>query len=207
MADLDGFRVAVLAGDGVERIELTWPVQALREKGAVVQIVAPQGKAIQAFNHFDKADRIPVDHALADVSAEDFDGLVLPGGALNGDQLRAIPEVKEFLRKFDGEGKPIAAICHAPWTLVSAGLVKKRTLTSYHTLADDVRNAGGQWVDREVVRDANWVTSRKPADLEAFNRETAKLFEESRAGKLRGQLRGNLPEDFISGGSHPGMSP
>jgi protease I len=123
---------------------------------------------IQAFQHLDKGKTISVNRTLADAKPEEYDALLLPGGALNADQMRVLPEVQLFARHFNEVGKPMAVICHAPWILVSADLVEGRTLTSYHTIQDDVRNAGGHWVDQEVVEDGNWVTSRQPSDIPAF---------------------------------------
>src|SRR6266567_4606278 len=182
MTDLSGFRVAVLATDGFEEAELTEPVQALKGAGAEVTVVSLGPGEIQGFRHdINKAGKVKADRAVGDVSADEFDGAVLPGGTVNADSMRMVPQVQAFLRAMQEAGKPIAAICHAPWELVSAGLVRRRTLTSYHTLQDDVRNAGGNWVDREVVEDGNWVTSRQPADLPAFNRAVLALFSRSLA--------------------------
>src|SRR2546421_1155079 len=180
MSKLTDFRVAVLATDGVEESELTEPVKALRDAGARVTIVSLKPGQIQAVRHdLDKTMKINVDREIGDVSAEEFDAVHLPGGTVNADSMRMVPEVQAFLRHMQDAGKPIAAICHAPWELVSAGLVHGRTLTSYHTIQDDVRNAGGNWVDREVVEDGNWVTSRRPSDLPAFNRAMLSLFSQS----------------------------
>jgi protease I len=180
MAKLTDFRVAVLATDGCEETELTEPVKALKEAGAQVIILSLKPGQIQAVRHdLDKTVQIKVDHTIADASVEEFDGVHLPGGTVNADSMRMIPEVQAFLREMQDAGKPITAICHAPWELVSAGLVRGRTLTSYHTLQDDIRNAGGNWVDREVVEDGNWVTSRQPDDLPAFNRTMLRLFSHS----------------------------
>ncbi len=176
MAELSGFRVAVLATDGFEESELTEPVKALRQAGAEVTIVSLNSGEIQGFRHDTKTIKVNVDRTIKDVRPEDFDGVQLPGGALNADAMRTVPEVKTFLRTMHDAGKPFAVICHAPWELISAGLVRGRTLTSYHTIQDDVRNAGGTWVDREVVRDDNWVTSRQPSDLPAFNHAMLELF-------------------------------
>jgi len=181
MAELFGFRVAVLATDGFEESELTEPVRALKDAGAEVTIVAPRTGEIQGFRHDTKSRRVKVDRTLDEVRAEDFDGVHLPGGTLNADAMRMVPAVQSFLRQMQEAGKPIAAICHAPWELVSAGLVPGRTLTSYPTIQDDIRNAGGRWVDREVVEDGNWVTSRQPDDLPAFNRALLALFARSLA--------------------------
>jgi protease I len=177
MSELSGFRVAVLATDGFEEPELTEPVKALREAGAWVTILSPKAGEIQGVRHdIDKTIKVKVDRPLKGASAEEFDAVHLPGGALNADAMRMVPEVQAFLRAMQEAGKPIAVICHAPWELVSAGLVRGRTLTSYHTIQDDIRNAGGRWVDREVVEDGNWVSSRQPADLPEFNRAMIRLF-------------------------------
>jgi len=185
MDNLSGFRVAVLATDGFEAAELTEPVKALRDAGAEVKIVAPHAGEIQGFQHDTKTIKVHVDRTIDEVSADEFDAVQLPGGALNADFLRVVPEVKSFLKEMQDAGKPFAAICHAPWELVSAGLVHGRTLTSYHTIQDDIRNAGGKWVDREVVEDGNWVTSRKPDDIPAFNQAMFRLFAGSLAGAAR----------------------
>ncbi|HEX4588288.1 MAG TPA: type 1 glutamine amidotransferase domain-containing protein [Gemmataceae bacterium] len=180
MARLEGLRVAVLATDGFEESELTEPVKALRNEGAKIEIIAPEVKKLQAFRHMDKGTTVQADHKLADVNPDDYDALLLPGGALNADFMRVVPEVKRFVQSFDRAGKPMAVICHAPWLLVSAGCVRGRTLTSYHTIQDDIRNAGGNWVDREMVEDRNLVTSRQPKDLPAFIKAMTALFERSR---------------------------
>ena len=180
---LDGMRVAILAADDFEQSELTEPKKALEEAGAKAAIVSPKSGEIQGMNHDEKADRFPVDQSLAQANPKDFDAVVLPGGALNADTLRAVPEAKTFVTAMDQAGKPIAVICHGPWLLVSAGLVSGRTITSYHTIQDDLRNAGAEWRDVEVLRDRNWVSSRRPGDLPAFNREMLKLFAEHQAGK------------------------
>jgi protease I len=180
MSELADYRVAVLATDGFEETELTEPVKALQNAGARVTILSLKSGRIQGVRHDrDKTLKVEVDRTLRDVSAEEFDAVHLPGGTVNADSLRMEPEVQAFLRAMQDAGKPIAAICHAPWELVSAGLVRGRTLTSYHTIQDDIRNAGGNWVDREVVEDGNWVTSRQPGDLQAFNRAMLGLFSRS----------------------------
>src|SRR5437660_1911337 len=180
MSELTDFRVAVLATHGVEESELTAPVKALKDAGAQVTILSLEPGHIQATRHdLDKTVKINVDRAIRDASAEEFDAVHLPGGTVNADSLRMVPEVQAFLRAMQDAGKPVAAICHAPWELVSAGLVPGRTLTSYHTLQDDIRNAGGRWVDREVVEDGTWVTSRQPDDLPAFIPTMLKLFSGS----------------------------
>ncbi len=180
MSRLTDFRVAVLATDGFEESELTEPVKALRDAGAQASILSLKPGQIQAVRHdLDKTVKIKVDRAIRDASAAEFDAVHLPGGTVNADSMRMAQEVQAFLREMQDAGKPIAAICHAPWELVSAGLVRGRTLTSYHTIQDDIRNAGGNWVDREVVEDGNWVTSRQPDDLPAFNRAMLGLFSHS----------------------------
>jgi protease I len=181
MFKLTDFRVAVLATDGFEESELTEPVKALRDAGATVTIVSLKPGQIQGVRRdLDKTLRIKVDRTIRDASAEEFDAVHLPGGTVNADSLRMVPEVQAFLRAMQDASKPFAAICHAPWELVSAGLVRGRTLTSYHTIQDDIRNAGGKWLDREVVEDGNWVTSRQPGDLPAFNWAMLGLFSRSR---------------------------
>ena len=167
---LKGHRVAVLATAGVEQIELTEPVRALREAGAEVHLIEPDGKAIQAFNHLDKGDSFPADRSLADVSEDDYDALVLPGGVANPDALRMRGEAVRFVRAFVEADKPVAAICHAPWLLVEAKVLEGRTITSWPSLRTDIENAGGTWVDKAVQVDQKLITSRKPEDLPAFTR-------------------------------------
>jgi deglycase len=177
---LQGMRVAILATDDFEQSELTEPKKALEAAGAEALIVAPHDGEIQGMKHDEKADRFPVDLPLSQADPDRFDAVMLPGGALNADHLRVVTEAKTFVSRIDQAGKPIAVICHGPWLLVSAGLVRGRSMTSYHTIQDDLRNAGAHWLDSEVVRDRNWVSSRKPADLPAFNREMVSLFAEHR---------------------------
>jgi len=181
MKKLGGLRVAVIATDGFEESELTEPVKALKEAGAQVTIVSPKQGEIQGFGHGSPTGKVKVDRTIGEVSAQEFDAVLLPGGTQNADRLRMVPEVQSLLQELDRADKPIAAICHAPWELVSAGLVRGRTLTSYYTIQDDVRNAGGNWVDQEVAEDGNWVTSRQPADIPAFNGAMLKLFAGSLA--------------------------
>ena len=180
MSELTDFRVAVLATDGFEESELAEPVKALKNAGVQVTILSLKPGQIQGVRHdLDKTVKVKVDGTIWNARAQDFDAAHLPGGTVNADSLRMVPEVQAFLRAMQDAGKPIAAICHAPWELVSAGLVRGRTLTSYHTIQDDVRNAGGKWVDREVVEDGNWVTSRQPDDLPAFIRTMIAHFSRS----------------------------
>ncbi len=182
---LDGKKIAFLmANEGVEQVELTEPLEAVRGSGAEVELLAPEAGEIQAFNHLDKAQTFPVDRTVGEASADDYDGLVLPGGVANPDQLRTKEEALEFVRAFFESGKPVGAICHAPWTLIDAGVVKGRTLTSWPSLQTDLRNAGAEWVDEEVHVDEGFVTSRKPDDLEAF---VAKIVEEFGEGVHEGQ--------------------
>jgi protease I len=181
MADeLQGKRIAILVdNEGAEQIELTKPREAVEQAGAEVDLIAPEAGEIQAFNHLDKGDTFKADKAAGEASADDYDGLILPGGVANPDNLRTDEEAVAFVRAFFEAGKPVGAICHAPWTLIEAGVVEGRTLTSFPSLRTDIRNAGGEWVDEEVVTDAGLVTSRKPDDLPAFN---AKIVEEFAEG-------------------------
>jgi len=181
MADeLKGKRIAILvANEGIEQIELTEPRTALEQAGAQVDLIAPEAGTVQAFDHLDKADTFPVDRTTQEASADDYDGLMLPGGVANPDTLRMHEDAVALVADFVNAGKPIAAICHAPWTLVQADAVRGRTLTSWPSLQTDIRNAGGTWVDEEVVVDAGLVTSRGPDDLPAFN---AKMIEELAEG-------------------------
>jgi protease I len=187
MADtLNGKRVAFLATEGVEQIELTEPWKAVEAAGATPELISLQDGEVQAFEHLDKGDRFPVDRTAADADAADYDGLVLPGGVANPDFLRADEDAVAFVRSFFEQGKPVGAICHAPWTLVEADVVRGRTLTSFPSLQTDIRNAGGRWVDEEVHVDEGLVTSRRPDDLPAF---CAKFVEELAEGKHAAQAR------------------
>lgn len=182
--NLKGTRVAVLLTDGVEEPEFTEPKKALQDAGADVTVISPKGGDIQAFKHHDKSKTYKADKSLGEVRPEEFDALLLPGGALNADALRVEKKAQQFAKAIDQAGKPIAVICHGPWLLVSAGLVRGRKMTSYHTIQDDLKNAGAAWEDSEVVVDGNWVSSRKPDDIPAFNREMVKLFAQ-RSGAAR----------------------
>lgn len=176
MRDLHGMRIAMIALDGFEESELTEPRKALEENGAHVEVLSENPGEIQGFRHHDKAGKVKVDRVLRDSSPNDYDGLMLPGGALNADQARMNPRIRDFIIETDRAGKPIAAICHAPWELISAGIVRGRKLTSWPTVQDDLRNAGARWTDEEYVLDQNLLTSRGPKDLPAFNREMVALF-------------------------------
>lgn len=179
--ELNGQTIAVLATDGVEQVELTEPMKALKAAGAEVQVISDKKSEIQAFKHHDKGSKIPVDVALDAADPKDFDGLVLPGGVINPDALRLVPAAIDFVRHFVAEKKPIAAICHGPWTLIDAGGVKGKTMTSWPSLKADLANAGAKWVDQQVVSDAGLVTSRKPDDLPAFNQKMSEQFQHNHA--------------------------
>jgi protease I len=182
---LQGKKIAFLtANEGVEQVELVEPLEAVREAGAEAELLAPEAGQVQAFNHLDKADTFEVDRAVGEADAGEYDGLVLPGGVANPDQLRTKPEALEFVRGFFEAGKPVGVICHGSWTLIDAGVAKGRTLTSWPSLETDLRNAGAEWVDEEVHVDEGLVSSRKPDDLEAFK---AKIVEEFAEGVHEGQ--------------------
>jgi protease I len=178
--ELNGKRVAIVATDMVEQVELLEPRKALDEAGAQTNVISIEPGKIQGFNHYDKGDEIRVDRTIEEASADEYDALMLPGGVGNPDTLRMDENVVSFVRDFFEQGKPVAAICHGPWTLVEAGVVRDRTLTSWPSIQTDIRNAGGTWVDEEVHVDQGLVTSRKPDDIPAFN---AKMIEEFAEGK------------------------
>lgn len=173
---LEGMRVAILATDMVEEAELVEPREALEAAGAETELIAPKEGEIITANHFDKSEAYPVDATLEEVEPTDYDAVLLPGGALNADNMRVQPRLQQFLQQMDDAGKPMAIICHAPWELIDAGLVEGRSLTSYHTIAKDIENAGGEWSDQPVVIDDNWVTSRQPEDIPKFNKAMIQLF-------------------------------
>lgn len=180
---LRGKRIAMLATDGFEQVELTEPKKALEQAGAVVDVVSIKAGEIQGLNHMDMGEKVKVDQTLAQAKSQDYDNLVLPGGVSNPDQLRMDPKAVAFVKSFFDEGKSVAAICHGPWTLIEAGAVKGRKMTSWPSLQTDLRNAGATWVDEEVVLDKGLITSRNPKDLPAFNR---KLIEEfGKAGQMK----------------------
>jgi protease I len=179
--DLKGKRIAFLvAQEGVEEVELTKPWQAVEHAGGMPELIAPESGEVQAFQHLDKSSTFSVDRTLADANPGDYDGVVLPGGVANPDELRLQSDALKFLQEFFAEGKPVGVICHGPWTLVEADLVRGRKLTSWPSLKTDIRNAGGDWVDEEVVVDEGLVSSRKPDDLPAF---CAKIVEEFAEGQ------------------------
>jgi protease I len=177
---LQGKRVAIVAADMVERVELIEPRQALENAGAETELVSLKPGKIRSFDHFDPADEVPVDKAVEEADASDYDALLIPGGVGNPDQLRGDENMVAFVRSFFDQGKPVAAICHAPWVLVEAGVVRDRKVTSWPTLQTALRNAGAHWVDEQVVVDQGLVTSRKPDDIPAFN---DKMIEEFCEGK------------------------
>jgi protease I len=177
---LNGRTIAFLvAQEGVEEVELTKPREAVEKAGATTHLIAPEAGEVQAFNHLDKSTRFPVDRTLAQVDVDDYDGLVLPGGVANPDELRCDERAIRFVQEVFAAGKPVGVICHGPWTLIEADLVRGRTITSWPSLQTDIRNAGGNWVDEEVVVDRGLVSSRKPDDLPPF---CAKLVEEFAQG-------------------------
>lgn len=190
--DLSGRRVAILATDGVEQVELTEPRQALDDAGATTVVVSPKEGKIKGWQHGHWGDEIPVDKALSDASADDFDALLLPGGVMNPDRLRMDKQAVQFVKAFFQAGKPVAAICHGPWLLVEADAVRNRALTSWPSLQTDIRNAGGDWVDREVVADMGLVTSRKPDDIPAFNRKMIEEFAEGIHAQPRAGVRASV---------------
>jgi protease I len=181
---LEGKRVAILVADGFEQVELTGPKEALEDAGAETQIVSPVEEEVAGWHHYDAGDLFPVDVPLAEAEASEFDALLLPGGVANPDQLRMNPEAVAFVKAFFDAGKPVAAICHGPWTLIEAGAVKGRKMTSWPSIKTDLINAGAKWVDEQVVTDNGLVTSRKPDDIPAFN---DKMIEEFAEGAHRAQ--------------------
>jgi protease I len=179
--ELEGLRVAILVEDAFEQVEMTAPRKALGDAGAQTVLISPRSDGVRAWKHLTPADVFPVDLPLAQANSADFNALLLPGGVINSDTLRLNPQAVEFVRDFARAGKPIAAICHGPWLLVEANVVRDRTLTSWPSLQTDIRNAGGNWVDRMTVEDGNLVTSRKPDDIPAFNVAAIALFAGSRS--------------------------
>jgi protease I len=194
---LSGTKVAILVADGFEQAELTDPKKALEDAGAETLIVSPAKGQVQGWKHFDKADKFAVDVPLDKADAESFDALLLPGGVANPDQLRTLPKAVAFVRAFFESGKPVAAICHGPWTLIEADVVSGRTLTSWPSLKTDLKNAGAHWVDREVVVDDGLISSRKPDDVPAFNRKMLEEFGRSRNSRsMRSRTRPGARTDL-----------
>jgi protease I len=188
--DLDGLKVAILVAEGFEQVELTKPKEALEAAGAETRIVSPAKGQVQGWNHFEKGDNFPVEVWLDDARPQEFDALLLPGGVANPDQLRMVPKAVQFIREFFDSGKPVASICHGPWPLIEAGAVRGRTVTSWPSLKTDLKNAGANWVDREVVADNGLVTSRKPDDIPAFNQKMIEEFAEGRHRRQKAAATG-----------------
>jgi protease I len=178
---LQGYKVAVLAVDGFEEAELVEPKQALAQAGAIVHVISKKPGQIQAFRHVERAGMVTVDATFDQVHPEDYDAVVLPGGVVNSDAIRSIPEAQAFVRALDEAAKPVAIICHGGWLPISAGIVKGHTMTSWPSLQDDLRNAGATWVDAQVVEDGNFITSRKPDDIPAFNQRLIAQLEQHAA--------------------------
>ena len=176
MERLNGKKVAILVADGFEQVELTEPRKALEEAGAKTSIVSPEKGKVKGWQHTEWGDEMPVDVPLGKAKADEFDALLLPGGVMNPDHLRRNPEAQKFVKAFFDAGKPVAAICHGPWTLIDAGVARGRKMTSYESIQSDLKNAGVEWSDQEVVVDGNLVTSRKPDDIPAFNRAMVEVF-------------------------------
>ncbi len=181
--ELNNKKIAILVADGFEQVELTKPKQAFEEAGAQTHIISPNSDRVQGWNHYDKADFFTVDVPLNNANPDDYDALLLPGGTANPDQLRTKDKAVQFVKSFFDAGKPVAAICHGPWTLVEVGALKGRTVTSWSSLKTDLENAGATWVDREVVEDNGLVTSRNPDDIPAFNAKAIELFSKQLAAK------------------------
>jgi len=186
---LQGKTVAIIAADMVEQVELVEPRKALEEAGAKTELISLEPGEIRGFNHFDPADTFKVDRTIEEADASDYDALLVPGGVGNPDQLRGDENIVSFVRDFFEQGKPVAVICHGPWVLVEAGVVRGRKLTSWPTLQTDIRNAGGNWVDEQVVVDNGLVTSRKPDDIPAFNTKMIEEFAEGMHAKQAEKTR------------------
>lgn len=195
---LSGLNVAILVTDGFEQVELTEPRAALEQQGAQTKLISHVPGTVQGFHHDKQADRFDVDLVFADADPTEFDAVLLPGGKINGERMRTLPEAQHFVREMAEDGKPIAAICHGPWLLAAAHLVEGKTLTSYPGLQDDIRQAGAQWVDQEVAVDGNLVTSRKPGDIPAFNRTLLDILSQRLHASVRG-TRDEQPGVGLSG--------
>ncbi|HEX2223498.1 MAG TPA: type 1 glutamine amidotransferase domain-containing protein [Thermoanaerobaculia bacterium] len=185
MESLQGKKVAILVTDGFEQVELTEPKKALDQAGAKTEIVSPTQDQVKGWKHTEWGDKFPVDTPLQNARPDDYDALLLPGGVMNPDHLRRDPAVQRFVKSFFDNGKPVAAICHGPWTLIDAGVARGKKMTSYETIQMDLKNAGVEWVDQEVVIDGNLVTSRKPDDLPAFNKAIVELFAREEVGAAK----------------------
>ena len=194
---LNGASVAILVTDGFEQVELTGPRDALEAAGANTKIISERHGRVQGFHHDVKADQFEINLTFDEAYPQDFDAVLLPGGVLNGDQIRIIPEAQRFVTGMQQDGKPIAAICHGAWLLVSAELARGKTMTSWPTLRDDIRNAGGIWVDQEVVVDGNLITSRKPSDIPAFSEKMVEALSERISASVHG-TRDQQPQVGLS---------
>jgi protease I len=199
-SQLSGKKVAILVADGFEQVEMTEPRKALKDAGAETHLISLKAGKVKGWQHTDWGDEFPVDVTLEQADAEDYDALLLPGGVMNPDKLRDNAQAVDFVRSFFDAHKPVAAICHGPWTLIEAGVVRGREMTSYSSIQTDLKNAGARWVDREVVVDHGLVTSRKPNDIPAFNR---KMIEEFAEGIHMGQA--DNQQDVISASTHTSM--
>ena len=181
MADqLKGKKIAILATDGFEQVELDEPKKALEKAGATTEVISPKSGEIKGWKFTEWGDKVKVDKTLNEARPNDYDALVLPGGVMNPDHLRMEPKAVEFVKEFAQSGKPVAAICHGPWTLVEAGLVRGKTMTSWPSLKTDLKNAGANWVDEQVVADGNFITSRKPDDIPAFNKKIIEMVADNK---------------------------
>jgi protease I len=183
---LRGMQIAILVTDGFEQAEFTEPKVAFEREGATTKVASQKTGQVQGFKHDTKADRFDVDITFKELDAKEFDAVLLPGGVMNADTIRMIPEAQNFVKDMQKQGKPIAVICHGGWLLVSSGLVAGRTMTSWPSLQDDIRNAGGKWLDREVVVDGNWISSRKPDDIPAFSSKAIELIAAYRQSGVEG---------------------
>jgi protease I len=183
---LQGLQVAILITNGFEQAEFTEPKNALEAEGASVKVASEKRGQVQGFKHDTKADSFKADLTFDELDAAAFDAVVLPGGVMNSDHIRTLPAAQQFVKAIQKQGKPIAVICHGSWLLISSGLVAGRTLTSWPSLQDDIRNAGGKWLDQEVVVDRNWVSSRKPDDIPAFNQQVIELISNYRKASVKG---------------------
>jgi protease I len=183
---LQGMQVAILVTNGFEQAEFTQPKKALETEGAITKVASEKRGQVQGFNHDTKADSFKVDLTFDELDASSFDAVLLPGGVMNSDHIRLLPAAQNFVKAMQQQGKPIAVICHGAWLLVSSGLVSGRTLTSWPTLQDDIRNAGGKWVDRQVVLDGNWISSRKPDDIPFFNEKVIETIANYRQANVQG---------------------
>lgn len=192
---LSGLNIAILATDGFEQVELTGPRTALEDAGATTKIISSKLGKIQGFHHDVKADQFDVDMAFEQVDTDQFDAILLPGGAMNADQIRMMPGAQKIVKEAQDENKPIAVICHGAWLLVSSNLVEGKTITSWPSLQDDIRNAGGKWVDQEVVVEGNLISSRKPDDIPAFNREIIDMLSQraSSQNRIRNDVQAGTP--------------